>query len=97
MRQANLELALDHLQLPDLPPGQRMRLVEAIEQELGRLWAEQGVPAGVTGERFSLEGAQIEVPAGTPPQAIGVHVARAIYSGMAGTQQAAERPAKGMS
>lgn len=94
MRRANLELAIDHLLLPDLPPSQRTRVVEVIEQELGRLWSEQGVPAGITGEHFFLDGAQIEVPVGTPPQAIGVHVARALYNGMAGTRQATERPAR---
>lgn len=97
MKQANLELAIDHLLLPDLPPSQRTRVVEVIEQELGRLWAEQGVPAGVTGDRFTLDGAQIELPSGTPPQAMGVHVARAIYNGLAGTQQAAARPARSRS
>jgi len=94
MSQANLELTIGRLLLPDLPPSQRARVTAVIEQELTRLWAEQGVPAGVAGDGLALDAATIELPAGTSAQAMGVQVAQSIYNRLAGTSRPATEPTR---
>ena len=84
MSNANLQLTIDHLVLPDLPPSQRVRVVEIVEQELGRLWAERGVPSTLAGASLTLEAAQVEVAAGADARAMGRQVAHAIYGQLAG-------------
>jgi hypothetical protein len=84
MKRANLELTIDRLLLPNLPPGQRALVVEAIEAELTRLWMEQGVPSGATEASVAISGAHVEAPAGAPAREIGVHVAQSIYRQLAG-------------
>jgi hypothetical protein len=84
MSRANLQLTIDHLVLPDLPPSQRVRVVEIVEQELGRLWAERGMPATMSGASLTLEAARIEVAAGADAQAMGRQVAHALYGQLLG-------------
>jgi hypothetical protein len=73
MSRENLHLTIDHLVLPDMPPSQRTRIVEIIEQELGRLWV-------------TLKAAQVEVAAGTDVPLMGRQVAHAIYGQLSGQQ-----------
>ena len=89
MKQANLELNIEKLILPDLPPGQRLRVAAIIEQELTRLWTEQGMPAGVVGDSLALTATTVQVAAGMAPDAMGVQVAQSIYQNMAGNGQTA--------
>lgn len=84
MRNANLQLTIEHLVLPDLPPSQRLRVATIVEQELGRLWAEQGMPAAMAGSSSKLEGARVEVAAGADVQDMGRQVAHAIYGQLSG-------------
>ena len=85
MRQAHLELAIDRLILPDLPPSQRERVAAAIEAELARLWAEQGMPPGVEDtSSLTLNATSVQVVAGARPEAIGAQVAQSVYSDLAG-------------
>jgi hypothetical protein len=84
MSKANLRLTIEHLVLPDLPPSQRLRVVEIVEQELGRLWAERGMPTAMVGESSTLGAARIEVAAGADAQAMGRQVAHAIYTKLTG-------------
>jgi hypothetical protein len=82
---ANLELSIDHLILPDLPAVHRARVAVALEQELARLWAEQGPPPGVeAGERLALSASTIQVVAGARSDEIGAQVARSIYTSLVG-------------
>lgn len=87
MKQANLELNIEQLSLPDLPYHQRMQVAAALEQELRRLWHEQGIPADFVGDSLALSATNVEVAAGTPPDRIGTQVAQSIYARLAGNQQ----------
>jgi len=89
MKQANLELNIEKLILPDLPPGQRLRVAAIIEQELTRLWTEQGLPPGIVGDSVALTATTVQVAAGMAPDAMGVQVAQSIYQNMAGNGQTA--------
>jgi hypothetical protein len=88
MKQANLELNIEQLQLPDLPYGQRIAVAAALEQELTRLWSEQGAPAGLLGDSLALSFAHIEVSAGAPPEVMGAQAAQALYQRLAGANLA---------
>lgn len=79
MSQSNLELCIDQLILPDLTPRQRARVVAAVEQELSRLWQEQGKPSGFVGETLAVATTHVEVAAGASPERMGVEVARSLY------------------
>ena len=87
MSRANLHLTIEHLVLPDMPPSQRMRVVEIVERELGRLWVERGMPSTTTGESLALEATQVEISAGADAQAMGRQVAHAIYGQLSGQQR----------
>jgi len=89
MKPANLELNIEKLILPDLPPGQRLRVAAIIEQELTRLWTEQGLPPGIVGDSVALTATTVQVTAGMAPDAMGVQVAQSIYQNMAGNGQTA--------
>ncbi len=89
MKPANLELNIEKLILPDLPPGQRLRVAAIIEQELTRLWTEQGLPPGIVGDSVALTATTVQVAAGMAPDAMGVQVAQSIYQNMAGNGQTA--------
>jgi hypothetical protein len=86
MSRENLHLTIDHLVLPDMPPSQRTRIVEIIEQELGRLWVERGMPSTNAGVPMTLKAAQVEVAAGTDVPLMGRQVAHAIYGQLSGQQ-----------
>jgi hypothetical protein len=96
MKQTNLELNIEKLILPDLPPRQRARVAAAIEQELTRLWTEQGLPPGVTGDSLALNAASVQVAAGMTPDAMGVQVAQSIYHSLAGHGRPSNEPGKGV-
>jgi hypothetical protein len=92
---ANLELTIDHLILPDLPLVYRERVAAALEQELARLWAEQGPPTGVeAGESLALSATSVQVAAGAQPEAIGAQVAQSIYTSLAGGGKGPGRPVR---
>ncbi len=87
MKHANLELNIEQLSLPDLPYYQRMQVAAALEQELRRLWHEQGIPAGFVGDSLALSATNVEVTAGTAPELMGRQVAQSIYGQLTGNQQ----------
>jgi len=91
MNQSNLELRIDQLILPDLPPRQRERVTAAIERELTKLWHQRGKPAGTTGESLALAATQVEVAAGATPEVIGAQVAQSIYGQLQGSGQPQQR------
>ena len=83
MRPANIELRVDELVLHGFEPGGRHRIGRAVEQELGRLFAERGAPPlARSGEITNLDGGSFEVRPGSGAEAIGVQVARAVYGGL---------------
>lgn len=83
MTPTNLELHLEELILHDFPHSQRYHIAAAIEQELTRLFTEQGVPPSLTrgGQVAQIDGGTFNVPSNAAPNAIGAQVAQAIYEG----------------
>ncbi|UCH58799.1 MAG: hypothetical protein JSV61_11340, partial [Anaerolineales bacterium] len=60
------------------------RIAAAIEQELTRLFAEQGLPPSLLqgGSHPALEGGPFEAAPDAAPEVIGGQVARSIYGGL---------------
>jgi hypothetical protein len=84
MKPVSLELHIEELVLRGFAPGERYRIGEAVECELARLFAEQGMP------QFLIRAGDVEsLQAGEPvvsddgAQATGASIARAIYGGLA--------------
>ena len=82
----NLELSIERLVLHGLTPAQGHLLREAVEQELTRILAEEGIPPGLAagGHLARLPGGSFDVPPGAKPAAVAAQVARSIYGGMGG-------------
>jgi hypothetical protein len=80
----NVELYVEELVLDGFSPPDRYRIGQAVEQELGRLFAERGAPPSLTrdGEISRLDGGTFEAKPGSGVAAIGVQVAQAVYGGL---------------
>ncbi len=81
-RRPSVEWRIEELVLHGFSPGDRYRIGEAVERELTRLLAEQGVPPSLNelGEVDRLDGGEFKIATGTQAETIGVQVARALYS-----------------
>lgn len=79
-----IRLHIEQLVLEGFAPGDSRGLAAAVEAELARLLAEQGVPPGLAagGRIPSLDGGSFPVTVGARPQQVGVQVARAVLGGM---------------
>ncbi|HEY0602269.1 MAG TPA: hypothetical protein VGD58_05115 [Herpetosiphonaceae bacterium] len=71
---------LDHVR----SAGARYDLGAAVEHELARLLAEQGIPPGLSqaGIVARLSGGSFEVASGSPPDTLGAQIAEAVYRGL---------------
>ena len=80
----NLDLHIEELILHNFPSHQRHLVGAAIEQELTRLFTEQGVPSAWAkgAELGQIDGGAFNVAANATPKAIGSQVAQAIYGGI---------------
>ena len=80
-----IRLHIEDLVLEGFPPGDRYRIAAAVEAELTRLFAEQGVPPGLASSRSvpGLDGSSFDVAPNARPQHIGGQVAQALYGGLA--------------
>jgi hypothetical protein len=80
----NVTVQIDSLLLEGFAPGDRHRIGKALQAELLRLLAEEGVPAPLTagGERPRLDAGQFTVAPSTPAESVGAEVARAVYGGL---------------
>ena len=80
----NIELHIKELVLHGFKYGDRYQISEAIQGELVRLFAEQGVPSSLSrnAEITQLDGNAFEVTPGSKPAAIGSQVAHAVYGGL---------------
>jgi hypothetical protein len=76
-------LHVEELVLDGFEPAQRYALGEAFESELGRLFAERGVPEGLTEdiEIAHLDGGAINLKPGASADEAGIQLARTIYGG----------------
>jgi hypothetical protein len=79
----SIELRIEELILHGFAPGDHHPIGAAMERELGRLLSERGLPPQLVqaGERPSLDGGSFALRPNARPEAIGVHVARAVYGG----------------
>ena len=80
---ANIDLRIEELYLDGFSPHDRFRIGRAIELELSRLIAENGIPkAWSLGQSLkNLDGGSFQVAKFTSPESIGTHVAQAVYRG----------------
>jgi hypothetical protein len=78
-------LRIDALVVDGLPVADRAALGAAVERELARLIAEQGVPPALArGEGIaSLAGRRFTASPGMDPAALGARIAGAVYGGLA--------------
>jgi hypothetical protein len=80
----NIELHIEELVLHGFAPKDRHAIGEAIQRELTRLFAEQGVPQsfGRGYEAARLDGGAFHVKPGSKADAIGTQVAQSVYGGL---------------
>jgi hypothetical protein len=79
-----LELHIEELVLHGFMPQDRHWIGAAVEAELTRLFAEQGVPPSLAqgGEMAHLDGGAFDVAPSSTAEAIGCQVAQALYGGL---------------
>lgn len=84
MTRKNIELHIEELVLHGFAPGDRSRIGEAVQQELTRLFVEQGVPRSLSqgGEIGRLDAGAFEMTTGTKAEVVGAQIAQAIYGGL---------------
>jgi hypothetical protein len=84
VRPANIELHVDELVLHGFSPADRYRIGEAVERELGRLFAERGAPSSLVREAeiARLDGGSFEASPDPGAEAIGVRLAQTVYGGL---------------
>jgi hypothetical protein len=85
-RPAAVRVRVEEMVLHGIPHADRHRVADAVRDELARLLAERGVPAGLRagGERAELDAGAFEVPRGARAAEVGRRVAEALYRGFAG-------------
>ncbi len=79
-----IELRIDELVLEGFSPGDRYRISEAIESELTRLLADQGLSSAPSdqSDHLFVDGGAVQIALDSKPSLIGVRVANAIYRGL---------------
>jgi hypothetical protein len=79
-----IDLKIKELVIHGLEPGQRHKVADALENELGRLISERGVPASLShdGAMGSLDLGSFDISFGADSRQMGIYVARAIYRGL---------------
>jgi hypothetical protein len=82
---AHVRLRIEELVLEGFPAGDRYRIAAAVEAELARLFAEQGIPVGLSagGAMSVVDGGSFDLTPGARPERIGAQVAQAVYGGLA--------------
>jgi hypothetical protein len=80
----NLELEIEELVLDGFSGVDKDRISHALQMELERLFAEEGVPASIQsgGNAARLDGGSYKAEKGASAEQVGVQVARAVYGGM---------------
>ena len=79
-----VEVHIDELVLHGFSPADRLRIGAALEAELARLFAERGLPQGLTGgsERETIDAGSFAQGHLATPASIGGQAARAVYQGL---------------
>ena len=80
----NIELHIDKLVLHGFSPGDRHRIGEAVERQLTRILAEQGIPSSLShgGERSYLDGGKFNAIPNAKAESIGSEVAKSVCKSM---------------
>jgi hypothetical protein len=88
-------LHIDELILYGFAPGDRHRIAEGVERELGRLLAEQrlSVPPAGDVDIEQLDGGSFRLSAGGKAAATGSQIAGAVYSAASAVMNPSEPPA----
>lgn len=81
----SVEINIEKLILFGFSPADRDKIGEALKSELARLVIENGMPSAVsTGNNISqIDGGTFQISANMQSYAIGNHIAKSIYEGMA--------------
>jgi hypothetical protein len=84
MRPRAIEVRIEELVLEGFSSADGPRIGAAVERELGRLFAEHGVPPAVAAglERAAVDGGSFAHAPQATPSATGTRVARAAYGGL---------------
>jgi hypothetical protein len=82
----NLELHIEELVLHGFARGDRDRISAALQQELTRLFTEQGIPTTLAQagqmQHLHLSGGTFEMGNGMKPEVAGIQIAQSIYGGL---------------
>jgi hypothetical protein len=80
----SIELHIEELVLHGFGPGDRYRLAEAVEHELVRLFAEQGLPPSLAqvAEVAQLDAGAFKLSSAATAEAVGAQVAHQVYGGL---------------
>jgi hypothetical protein len=87
----NVELHIEELVLHGFKPGDRHQIGEAVERELARLLAEQGLPQVQDAEVPRLAGGQLHLSPNDNPDTVGRGLAGNIFQGIRSTNKHHER------
>lgn len=84
MKPYNIELHIEELVLHGFAPGDRHAISAAIQGELTRLFAEQGIHPSLSNgyEAERVDGGAFHMQPGAKAGTIGMQVAHAIYGGL---------------
>jgi len=84
MKPKNIELNIEELVLHGFSPGDRHHIGDAVERELTRLLADQGVPQSLERGReiAHVDGGAFEVAPDSRAGVVGAQVAKAVYGGL---------------
>jgi hypothetical protein len=80
----NVALHIEELVLHGFAAADRYRIGMAVEQELARLFAEQGVPPTLanSGAVARLDGGAFEMAPDSQAETIGARIAQQVYGGL---------------
>jgi len=84
MKPQRIEINIEKLVLEGFEHADRYRIGEAVEQELIRLFTEQGIPPGLEkgGCIARLDGGAIEIAPGSKASNIGINISKSVYGGL---------------
>ncbi len=84
MKPYNLELHIEELVLHGFAPGDRAAIGAAVQRELTRLFAEQGIHPSLQCSREveKMDGGAFNLRTGAKTESIGAQVAQSVYGGL---------------
>jgi hypothetical protein len=84
MKPQRIEINIEKLVLEGFEHVDRYQIGEAVEQELVRLFTEQGIPTGLEkgGNIARLDGGKIEIEPSSKVSNIGISISKSVYGGL---------------